>query len=364
MANPEHVQIVQGEECNKWRLDHPDIILDLHEADLREADFSAVNLAPADLSRANLSTANLRGANLGPAYLTKSRALNLIRHDFSEPSLIGVTLLGADTQEGDLRVAYLIRVDLSEANLTGADLRGANLSSADLGRARLNKTRLWRTDFSDVNLRDAKGLEECDFEGPCILDIRAIQQSGMLPLPFLRGCGLPDSFIEYLPSLLNDPIQFYSCFISYSTNDQEFADRLREGLQNKGVRCWFAAHDMKGGDRIYDQIDRAIQAHDRVLLILTEASMASRWVETEMRKAFAKEKRDNRRVLFPLAMAPFEQVRAWECFDSDTGEDLARKVREYFIPDFSNWKDHDSYTKAFERLLRDLKSQAQDKATA
>lgn len=131
-----------------------------------------------------------------------------------------------------------------------------------------------------------------------------------------------------------------------------------------GVRCWFAPHDMKGGDRIYDQIDRAIQVHDRVLLILSEASMASKWVETEICKAFAKEKRENRRVLFPLALVAFDRVRAWECFDSDTGEDLARQVREYFIPDFSNWKDHDSYKEAFDRLIRDLKAGAQNEATA
>jgi hypothetical protein len=43
--------------------------------------------------------------------------------------------------------------------------------------------------------------------------------------------GLPDSLIEYLPSLLNEAIQFFSCFISYSSNDQEFADRLYADLQ-------------------------------------------------------------------------------------------------------------------------------------
>ena len=36
-------------------------------------------------------------------------------------------------------------------------------------------------------------------------------------LAFLRGVGLPDNLIDYLPSLLNQPIQFYSCFISYSS---------------------------------------------------------------------------------------------------------------------------------------------------
>jgi hypothetical protein len=35
--------------------------------------------------------------------------------------------------------------------------------------------------------------------------------------------------------------------------------------------------------------------------------------------------------------------------------DSAREIREYFIPDFTQWKDHDSYQKGLERLLRDLK---------
>ena len=50
------------------------------------------------------------------------------------------------------------------------------------------------------------------------------------------------------------------------------------------------------------------------------------------------------------------RLRDWECFDGDTGKDSAREMREYFIPDFSNWKDHDSYQKGFDRLLKDLKS--------
>jgi hypothetical protein len=47
-------------------------------------------------------------------------------------------------------------------------------------------------------------------------------------------------------------------------------------------------------------------------------------------------------------------VREWEAFDADTGKDMGREVREYFIPDFSMWKEHDKYQDAFERLLRDL----------
>jgi hypothetical protein len=58
----------------------------------------------------------------------------------------------------------------------------------------------------------------------------SLQQSGMLPEGFLWGCGLPQDFIRYLHSFLNQPIQFYSCFISYSHEDKAFARLLHDQL--------------------------------------------------------------------------------------------------------------------------------------
>jgi hypothetical protein len=42
---------------------------------------------------------------------------------------------------------------------------------------------------------------------------------------------------------------------------------------------------------------------------------------------------------------------------SNRGQDLAEEVRQYFIPDFSNWKNHDDFERSFDRLLRDLKAE-------
>ena len=42
---------------------------------------------------------------------------------------------------------------------------------------------------------------------------------------------------------------------------------------------------------------------------------------------------------------------------TDLGPDLAVEVREYFIPDFSNWKDHDAFESAFSRLKKDLEAE-------
>jgi len=198
----------------------------------------------------------------------------------------------------------------------------------------------------------------------------------------------PDDMIAYIKSIAGS-IEFYSCFISYSTKDQEFADRLYADLQNKGVRCWFAPHDIHGGRKVHEQIDEAIRVHDKLLLILSEDSMDSEWVKTEIAKARKREVSENRvrdplipndgmsgapagfiprhgmsgaprkQILFPITLVPYDPViKDWECFDADTGKDSAREIREYFIPDFSNWKDHDSYQKAFQRLVSDLKAES------
>ncbi|MGH7842531.1 MAG: toll/interleukin-1 receptor domain-containing protein [Candidatus Binataceae bacterium] len=199
----------------------------------------------------------------------------------------------------------------------------------------------------------------CHHLGPSTLDHRTLAKSLPLPLSFLRGCGLPDEYIEYLPSLFNQAVQFYSCFISYSTRDQAFATRLHADLQNKGVRCWFAPHNIQGGKKLHEQIDEAIRVYDRLLLILSGASMNSEWVKTEIANARQKELANQKRVLFPIRLVSFETVRAWKIFDADSGKDSAREIREYFIPDFSDWKNHDNYQQAFESLLKALKAEAQ-----
>jgi hypothetical protein len=64
----------------------------------------------------------------------------------------------------------------------------------------------------------------------------------------------------------------------------------------------------------------------------------------------------NKRVLFPVRLASYEALREWKLFDADAGEDLATEIREYYIPDFSEWKNHDPYQKEFEKLLRDFRT--------
>ena len=55
-----------------------------------------------------------------------------------------------------------------------------------------------------------------------------------------------------------------------------------------------------------------------------------------------------------------EAIKKWKAFDEETGKDMAREIRSYFIPDFSNWKDHDSFEAAYKRLMKDFKPSPED----
>jgi hypothetical protein len=275
---------------------------------------------------------------------------------------VTLNLRGADLTAADLSRAQLDQADLRSAVLKGvvfdnASLREANLSKAVVDGADFTLSKMAFTSICDVDLSTAKGLETVKHEGPSSVGIDTIYRShGEVPEVFLRGAGVPEEFITYMKSLVANPIEFYSCFISYSTKDQEFAERLYADLQNKNVRCWFAPHNVRGGRKMYLQIDEAIRLHEKLLLILSPNSMKSEWVKTEIAKARKREMREKKDVLFPVRLVSFEAIRDWECFDADAGKDSAREIREYFVPDFSDWKNHDKYKASFERLLQDLKA--------
>jgi uncharacterized protein YjbI with pentapeptide repeats len=334
MANAEHlIMIKRGvREWNEWIKRDPFLKPDLSYVNLTNENLHRINLRQVNLSNTSLSGANLSSANLKMA-----------------------TLAGANLNKTNLNHANLTRANLRNVGLFHASLMGTNLSRADFSMAGIG----WVT-FVNTDLSTVKGLDTIHHFGPSNIDIDTLYKSGgRIPKEFLSGCGVPDEFISYLPSLIGakQAIQFYSCFISYSHKDEEFARRLYSRLRDTHIRVWFAPEDIKGGEKLYEQIDTAIKYHDKLLLVLSDNSIRSEWVITEIRKARREELKEKRRKLFPIRLVDFDTLRKWECFDADSGKDLAVEVREYFIPDFSNWKDYDAFESAFERLLHDLRAE-------
>lgn len=334
MANPEHVAVVkQGRSAiEQWREQHPNQTLDLVQAKLSGDDLSGTNLRDADLTEATLRGANLRAA-----------------------TLTGATLSGAVLIRADLRSVVLSEANLWGVELSGADMSGTVLSLTFFHRTKLSKTVMTGALFQDTSidatdLSDVIGLENVRHWNPSSIGIDTLQLSrGAIPETFLRGCGLKPWEIEntklYQPGLsaaeITD-IQYKvfdlrtgpilsGSFISYSHADSDFVAVLDKKLQKEGGNVWLDKHQFVAGS-VEQNIDRAIRINDIVILVLSKTSLASDWVWDEIESAFEKEKKQNRRVLCPIAVDD-----SWEKDPPDKRR-LMRKIRERVILDFSEWQ--------------------------
>ncbi len=407
MANPEHLKILkQGVEVwNRWREANPEVRPDLSGAEFVGFDLNGVNLNGVDCRQANLSTtkfrkASLKGAKLGISENSSQHTQNFapFNSDINADDYFSVAMtslarsvLNPAPQVSSLSPARLVLTDFTEANLNSADFSGANLQQAIFEKAELNKVNFYKamlqgvdftlanlsktdliyadlsmanlsganlleakvgfTNLNDVDLGGIQNLETVKHFGPSTIDLKTLKLFKQeIPQLFLRRTGLHDI------GLLDDAGRetatsptFYSCFISYSSQDEDFAQCLHADLQQKGVRCWFAPEDMKIGDKLRSTIDQSIRIHDKLLIILSENSLNSEWVESEVEKAFEEERKRKQTVLFPVRLdeAVMETEESW----------AAEVRRTRHIGDFSRWKDHDAYQKAFEHLLRDLKAE-------
>ncbi len=276
---------------------------------------------------------------------------NLSETDLSHANFFRKNLFGAN-----LSGAYLRWVNLRDANFEGVNLRGADLcrtifGATDLDGADLTNAKIGLTFFGDVDLSKVKGLETVRHIGPSTIGVDTLERSGdNISDAFLRGAGLSDQFVSSTIGVFGNVIQFYSCFISYSHKDEEFAKRLHADLQRNGVRCWFAPEDFKIGDEMRSTIYTQIRKRDKLLLVLSEESINSAWVQNEVEKGFEEEIQRDTTMLFPIRLdsTVMETDKAW-------AGDIRRQRN---IGDFTNWKDHDFYQKSFQRLLKDLKVDA------
>ena len=323
MANPEHVARLKASVTgwNKWRSDHPELEIDLNGANLEDADLHSRH-DRTDLRRVNAANANLTRAKMGGA-------------DLSQADLRGACLTHAS-----LFVAIMKGAKLNNAELLGTlfhftDLEGCDFSGATLGM----------TVFAGRGLKNVSGLETVKHVAPSTIGVGDIVLSSGIPETFLVGMGISKEVARYIKSLVV-PTDFHSCFISYSSKDDAFASELHSKLQGRNIRCWFAPEDLKIGDRFQERIEESVRAHDKLLLVLSENSINSSWVEREVQAALEKERQQQSNVLFPVRLddAVMDSSRAW----------AAEIRRTRHIGDFRGWKDYTSFQSSLDRLLRDL----------
>lgn len=74
-------------------------------------------------------------------------------------------------------------------------------------------------------------------------------------------------------------------FVSYSNKDKPFAERLATALRAIGYNVWYADWAIEPGDSIIEKIETGLAEKDTLLILLSPASISSKWVERELNSA-------------------------------------------------------------------------------
>ncbi|MCI8270362.1 MAG: TIR domain-containing protein [Lachnospiraceae bacterium] len=92
-------------------------------------------------------------------------------------------------------------------------------------------------------------------------------------------------------------------FISYSRKDTEWADKIKNTLEENHIDCWMDRAGIYAGGKYTREIIDAIKSCDIFLLVLSENAEQSEWVPKELGKAIQYHK-----YIIPVKISNFEIV--------------------------------------------------------
>lgn len=127
-----------------------------------------------------------------------------------------------------------------------------------------------------------------------------------------------------------------SIFLSHSHSDKPFARRLGNDLRKAGHAVWIDEAEINIGDSLIEKIREGLDDVDYVAAILSNASIASKWVTRELDIASNREIEENRVLVLPLLL---ENVA------------LPGFLKGKFYGDFT---DDEKYEEVFSLLIRKL----------
>lgn len=91
-----------------------------------------------------------------------------------------------------------------------------------------------------------------------------------------------------------------SAFISYSTKDNDFVDRLSIELIKNRIHIWRDKWEMRPGDSLIDKIQEALIDSSFLLIVLSENSVQSEWCRKELNAGFMRELSKKDVTLIPI----------------------------------------------------------------
>ena len=96
----------------------------------------------------------------------------------------------------------------------------------------------------------------------------------------------------------------YDVFISHSSEDKAIAEKIAQHLTSKGLQVWYDDWEILVGHDIVDKVYDGIKDSRFLLVLLSEKSVRSNWVQQEINAARIREIESGATVVLPAVIEP------------------------------------------------------------
>lgn len=96
-------------------------------------------------------------------------------------------------------------------------------------------------------------------------------------------------------------------FISYSSKDKEFVDKLAIRLVKDRIKVWVDRWEINVGDSLIDKIQKGLTDSSFLIVVLSKHSVESEWCRRELNSGLIREIENKRVVILPIVVDDCER---------------------------------------------------------
>ena len=120
-------------------------------------------------------------------------------------------------------------------------------------------------------------------------------------------------------------------FVSHAHRDNDFAERLAADIEDSQLECWLDLWELQVGDSLRLRVEEGIRTADWLIVVLSVASVSSKWVAVELSMAFVRELEERSVFILPVVIDDCEiplslKPKLYADFRSDYAQGLLSLV--------------------------------------
>jgi hypothetical protein len=89
-------------------------------------------------------------------------------------------------------------------------------------------------------------------------------------------------------------------FISHSSSDKSFAERVSTALRNSEINPWIDKEQVLVGDDVLEKLGQGLRTMDLLVFIVSKKALRSRWVDRELKFAARREIEEKAILILPF----------------------------------------------------------------